>query len=641
MGGPTWPPTPEDAHAATIEEYGELARRIIGGAETDDEAEAALLAHFLFAPPQRELGDLADSGTPLSAVQGHLTPWLRMVTGLDFQLAIAIPAGTDGEDLYLPSAAPGPVEPEQDERIFRTMALMQLGLIRFGLLSQRRFLAELHGDWVLRSVWTLLAARYVVRRWSSSWPGIARDFRQVQAMPKATALRVGHQTVPSEGLPQAFHPLYEGLVGGTDDPAGSSAAAGGPAREAAAAVDAIDTDGAAPLVLMGQAQRLREHLRGLRLGPPPLPLYVGLLRPAWMLEDLPAQMAAAEEWRKGNKPLRPLLAAIKRKGRGAEVAAKLKQRLGRGGPDIDAEWEEELRPPKAASDEGSTYDEWDDSRGLYRADATRVLELDAPIGPIEHYQRMVDTHATEISRVRREFAALRVEERWRHAQPDGTDLDLNRVVAAMADIQAGYSPRTDWYARFERRPRSISLLTMVDLSGSTQGATIHAERTALLLFAEGLRSLDIPHAFFGFSGKGARACHWQRIKSWQDAYGPDVCKRIAHLQPGGATRLGAFVRHATAILDRRPEERRVLMLISDGRPEDGDGYRGAGAVRDTALAVRAARRAGIFTFCMSVGGRGEEASYLTDIFGRGRYMILDDPRTLPVRLPEVFRGLMR
>ncbi len=95
MGGPTWPPTPEAALAATVEEYGALAADVIRHATTDEEAEIALLAHFLFAEPQRELGNLADSGTPLQALQGHLVPWLRMITGLDFPLSIATPSGTD------------------------------------------------------------------------------------------------------------------------------------------------------------------------------------------------------------------------------------------------------------------------------------------------------------------------------------------------------------------------------------------------------------------------------------------------------------------------------------------------------------------------------------------------------------------
>jgi Mg-chelatase subunit ChlD len=635
MAGPTWPPTPEAAEAATIEEYGELARRVIGHAETDEDAELALLSHFLFAPPQRELGDFGDGGTPLQAVQGHLVPWLRMITGLDFHLALAVPAGTDGEDLYLPGVVPGPVEPELDAAIYRSMALIQLGLVRFGLLRQRGFLAELHSDWVLRSCWTLLATHYITARWRQLWPGTGREFDQVRGSPKATALRVGHQTVPSAGLPAAFLPLYQGLVDGLD----ADGLEGACARDAVAAVRGIGSDAAAPLILIGQAQRVREQLLSLRLGPPPLPLYLGLLRPAWMLEDLPAQMAAASEWRKGNKPLRPLLAAVARRGRSSEVAAKLRRRLSSGQSQPD--WSEDLRPPREASDAGHFYDEWDPGRGCYRAAATRVVEVDAATGPIEAYSRILSARSGEIAAVRREFAALKVEERWRSAQPDGADLDMNRLVSAMADIQAGQTPKVDWYRRFERRPRSACILTLVDLSGSTQGGVIHAEKAAMVLFSEGLRTLDLPHAFFGFSSEGPRLCRWHRIKRWDEASGDEVHKRIANLRPGGGTRLGAFIRHATAVLGARPEERRILMLVSDGRPEDGDAYRGRAGIEDSALAVRTARKAGIHTFCLSLDKREGAEVYLRQIFSQGHFLICEKPESLPMRLPEVFRGLVR
>jgi nitric oxide reductase NorD protein len=637
MAAPTWPPTPLDAMAATVEEYGELARRVIGGAETDEDAELALLSHFLFAAPQVQLNDLSGSGTPLVAVQEHLLLWLRMVSGLKPRLSIAIPAGTDGADLYLPSAVAGPVEPELDAAIYRSMALMQLGLVRFGLLKQRAVLVELHTDWVLRSCWSLLAARYVMRRWAGLWPGTAADFVQVASSAKATQLRVGHQAVPSVGLPAAFVPLYRGLAPllGQDRPADPVA------EEATAAVDQIELDAAAPLVLIGAAQRVREHLGRLRLGPPPLPEWIGLLRPAWMLDDLPAELAASSEWRQGNKPLRPLLAAMARRGAGAQLAAKLKRRLGSSSAEAAPEWTEDLRPPRTASDEGDTYEEWDSGISAYRADAVRVLTTEAPTGPIEAYTRITAARSGEIIAVRREFAALRVEERWRSAQPDGSDLDLNRLISAMADIQAGQTPKTDWYRRFERRPHSVAILTLADLSGSTQGAVIHAEREALVLFSEGLRALDLPHAFMGFSSKGPRHCTLQTIKDWDQPTDDQVCKRIANLRPGGGTRLGAFIRHAAALLGARPEARRVLILLSDGRPEDGEAYRGRAGVEDSALAVRTARRAGVHTFCISMDEREGAQDYLRQIFGAGHFLICKRPEALPVRLPEVFRSMLR
>ena len=110
-------------------------------------------------------------------------------------------------------------------------------------------------------------------------------------------MRVGHQPVPARGMPDAFRPLYEGLIDGVEP----ADATGDLAREAVALVEAISTDAAAPLVLMGQAQRLRQHFLALRLGPPPLPAFAGLLRPAWIMEDLATEMQAAQETQRIDK----------------------------------------------------------------------------------------------------------------------------------------------------------------------------------------------------------------------------------------------------------------------------------------------------------------------------------------------------
>jgi Mg-chelatase subunit ChlD len=638
MGGPVWPPSPEQGDVETIEEYGDLARAVIAGAESDEDAEAALLSHFLYAAPPAELQGFEDAGTTLDSLLGQLHPWLRMVSGMDFGIAYGQPAGTDGEHLYLPRALPQPENKRTDLRFFRCAALVQLGLIRFGLLSRRGVLAELHSDWMLRGIWQLLATRYIVRIWSADWPGIAADFRELQECPRATEMRVGHQPVPKQGMPEAFRPLYTGLVSGMA-PAGP---AGDLAKAAIEAVDSIASRAAAPLVLLGHAQHLRQHFFALRLGPPPLPAMAGLLRPAWIMEDLAADMRAASEWKQGSKPLQPLLRAMRKGGLRGAVAGKLKERLvgANPAPNPDQVFVDDYRPLHR-KDEGDRYDEWDSTRGVMRVRFTRVLTEDAQSGPLSAYTRIAETNAGEIARIRRAFAALRIEERWHHGQPDGSDIDLDRCIAAMVDVQAGFTPRTNWYKRFTHEARPLSVLTLVDLSGSTQGNVIRMERTAIVLFAEGLQVLGCPHAFLGFSGQGAEGCRIHRIKDFDDPTDDEVKKRMAHLHAGEGTRLGAYIRHASHQLERRTEDRRVLLLLSDGRPEDGDAYRGHIGVDDTALAVRAARQSGIFVFCVSLDNREGADKYLKNIFGVGRYLNLESPDQLPARLPEVFRDFVR
>ncbi len=688
MGAPTV--SGDDTLKQTMEEYGLSAADLGLAAETDDDAEQALLARFLFEPPQRQAVTGERNGLALDRVVKQLTALLRMLSGRTFSVAYSDPPSTDNLNIYLPRAVPAPEEPALDLLLYRAMGLVQVGFIQHGILQERVVLAEIHRDWVLRSCYHLLAARYVLRAWAQEYPGLREDLRRVALLEKAGQMRVNVTPVPRDGMPGAFVPLYEGLA--TCLNWRTPGADGDPARAAVRAVDALPLPGAggqAPpqrppdpsrgnpaltSVLLREARTLREHFRRLRLGPPPLPWFLGIIRPEWILADLARDIAYEQEWKKGNKPLRQLYEAMARnKGSGLPPAAAAPEPPKQGfrarllaklaGPDtsnapaygklrdehveraraetVDAREELLESAVKPGEDGSREYDEWDDAAGIYRFAAVKVIEVEAPTGALGGYERVVQANQRQIKEIRRKFASLRVEERWLHGQRDGTELDLNRAIAAVTDLAAGQQPDDHVYARFVRERETVAILTLVDLSGSTQGHVIHLEQEALVLFAEGLRTLDFPHAFYGFGNTHPAECPVQRIKGFDEPYGEAVFKRMGNLRPNGATRLGAYLRHAGWQLANRPQSRRVLMLVSDGKPEDRGEYRGKQGLRDTAMAVAEIRRLGVHVFCISLDAAEGAETWLRDVFGAGRYLLLDDVDALPTRLPEVFRGLIR
>ncbi|MFN7142487.1 MAG: nitric oxide reductase activation protein NorD [Myxococcota bacterium] len=687
MGAPTV--SGEDTLKETMEEYGVTAAELGLEAESDDDAEQALLARFLFEPPKRQAVTGERNGLALDRVVKQLTAFLRMISGHAFTVAYSDPPATDNLNVYLPRAVPAPEAPELDLLLYRAMGLVQVGFIRHGVLRERAILAEIHRDWVLRSCYHLLAARYVLRKWAEEYPGLRDDLRRVALLEKAGQMRVNFTPVPRDGMPGAFVPLYEGLATCLNwrEPGPE----GDPARAAVRVVDRLDLPGAGggppatpPLaprgpdavtaVLLREARTLREHFRKLRLGPPPLPWFLGIIRPEWILADLARDIAYEQEWKKGNKPLRQLYEAMARnKGAGAlptppapeapkqGFRARLLAKL--AGPDTSnapaygrlrdehveqqraaaaPRAEDELAtPPKPGEDGAREYDEWDDAAGAYRFAAVKVQEVEAATGPLGGYERIVQANQRQIKEIRRKFEALRVEERWLHGQPDGTELDLNRAVQAMTDLAAGQQPDDRVYKRFVRSRETVAILTLVDLSGSTQGHVIHLEQEALVLFAEGLKTLAFPHAFYGFGNTHPAECHLHRIKGFDEPYGEPVYKRMGNLRANGATRLGAYLRHAGWLLANRPQSRRVLMVVSDGKPEDRGEYRGKQGLRDTAMAVAEVRRLGVHVHGISLDAAEGADAWLKEVFGAGRYLKLDAVDSLPVRLPEVFRGLVR
>src|SRR5690606_1545063 len=125
------------------------------------------------------------------------------------------------------------------------------------------------------------------------------------------------------------------------------------------------------------------------------------------------------------------------------------------------------------------------------------------------------------------------------------------------------------------------------------------------------------------------------VKRFDEPYGNAVALRIASLEPERYTRVGAAVRHATALLMRQPASHRLLLLLSDGKPNDVDEYEGRYGVEDTYRAVTEARLQGVYPFCLTIDRRA--AAYLPRIFGANQYAMLPRPELLPTVLLDWMR----
>jgi nitric oxide reductase NorD protein len=190
----------------------------------------------------------------------------------------------------------------------------------------------------------------------------------------------------------------------------------------------------------------------------------------------------------------------------------------------------------------------------------------------------------------------------------------------------------------------LAITLLVDISGSTDSwvsagrRVIDVEREALLLVCLALDSLREPYSVLGFSGQGARGVVVREIKRFDEPYSDTVALRIAGLEPEHYTRAGAALRHAAAVLMRQPVRHRLLLLLSDGKPNDDDVYEGRYGVEDLRQAVVEARLQGISPFCLTIDRSA--ASYLARIFGLHHYVLLREPERLPGALLTWLRRLV-
>jgi len=178
---------------------------------------------------------------------------------------------------------------------------------------------------------------------------------------------------------------------------------------------------------------------------------------------------------------------------------------------------------------------------------------------------------------------------------------------------------------------------MVDMSGSTKGWINDAEREALVLLCEALETLGDRYAIYGFSGITRKRCEVYRIKRFEEPYSDSVQARISGIQPQDYTRMGVAIRHLSQLLSGVDARTKLLITLSDGKPDDYTDYRGAYGIEDTRQALFEARRDGIHPFCVTIDD--EAAEYLPHMYGAANYVLVNDVRQLPAKLSDIYRRL--
>jgi nitric oxide reductase NorD protein len=294
---------------------------------------------------------------------------------------------------------------------------------------------------------------------------------------------------------------------------------------------------------------------------------------------------------------------------------------------------------------GVAYPEWDYRTGEYHAARAVVRERVARSGDEAWAVRVLRDRAREVQQVRRRFERLRPQRLRFRRQPDGPEVDLGAYVTLHADLSAGCATDDRLYEDVRAARRGVAIALLVDVSGSTdswvsgQRRIIDVEKEALLLVCEALDALGDRYMVLGFSGEGPGQISVHTVKRFDERNGTAVRRRIAGLEPDRYTRLGAAIRHATACLTRESAQHRLLLTLSDGKPNDVDLYEGRYGVEDTRQAVAEARLQGLHPFCLTVDR--EAPVYMPRVFGASGYAVLRDAERLPQVLVDVVRRLIR
>ncbi len=312
---------------------------------------------------------------------------------------------------------------------------------------------------------------------------------------------------------------------------------------------------------------------------------------------------------------------------------------------LSVDVEQRLKPESAVSAERTVrYPEWDYSIQDYRVNRCRVIERPADAGSDDGIETILASRRSEIASLRKLFESLRpVAYRRVAGQQEGDDPDLDAVVRRAAELRAGLEGSDRVYIRRDKRDRSVAAAFLVDISGSTsrklEGGrrVIDIEKESLVLLCEALEAVGDQYGLYAYSGEGAASVDFFVVKDFDDRLGTVAAHRLGGLGPQRQNRDGAAIRHASAKLLKWSAKHRLLILLSDGRPLDGENYKDDYAVEDTKKALQEARRHGIHPFCVTIDR--ETTEYQRRMYGDVRFVVIDRVESLPTRLPNVYRRL--
>jgi hypothetical protein len=642
----------------------------------------------------------ADGTAALADVQAELAKLVLMLSG---QRARPVPAGAftlrpplapadDAEAVPLPGTVALLATWEENARLYHVVAALAAGRREFGTEGARGALAaraSAGAPAALEPLFRLTDGWRVAARLAAVYPGLAADLRWAG---DAIVARAGAALPGAEAALDAVFALalagpgpvprwLAGLTAAVGPALAPLAAPGATALDALAAAESL-----APLFAATTATALAGALAAAEetlaldgggadvFGTPGDDAAAGNApadeppRDAAVDASVPLD-GVADDTVEGGRALTPdelaqLLAAgaALREAHGAGAQAPglwVTQLLGKqlgaaarvaeSGAPLEAPRLARPSPPPGAVWE---YDEWDHCIADYRPRWCRLREVDLGGDAGTFFAATLAHRAALVAEVRRHQQRVPPERRRRvRGLEDGEDVDLTAAVEARADRRAQRPPRTKLYVARRLDEREVATLFLLDMSASTDdaagrgagGRIIDIVKETLVVTAAALEEIGDAYAIYGFSGQGRDNVEVYPVKGFGEPLGPAVRARIGAIEPRGSTRMGTAIRHAIGKLRAAGASARHLLLLSDGFPQDldygTDRQSHTYGIRDTAVALREAERAGVRPFCVTVDLAGHD--YLREMCDPERYLVIEDVTDLPRELPKTYRRVVR
>lgn len=290
---------------------------------------------------------------------------------------------------------------------------------------------------------------------------------------------------------------------------------------------------------------------------------------------------------------------------------------------------------------GHFIDEWDYQKNTYLKNYVHIKP-----NITQHYDciELPKRLKKSVRKVQNELDLMHLERVKNAHLPYGDELNLDQWIAFSAQenkVQQSHN----FFESYEKKTRDISTLILADISLSTEAGissdtrVIDMIKDGLMVFSEALKKLKDSFAIYAFSSLKNTNVHFHIVKNFKEPYNDSIRGRIDTLKPGYYTRLGASIRESVAILKQQQSSQKLLLIISDGKPNDVDKYDGRYGIEDTKKAILEAKQQGITPFCITIDLEAKD--YLPYLFGKQGFVVIKNSNKLPSALPDIYLNLTK
>lgn len=287
---------------------------------------------------------------------------------------------------------------------------------------------------------------------------------------------------------------------------------------------------------------------------------------------------------------------------------------------------------------GIPYPEWDYKRRVFRDNWCYVQETNSEYGNAEWGVVTESKHKALILDLKKKVAHIATETLRTKRQPIGSEFDIDALVMREVDLRNRRTPDDNLYVDRRRRLHDVTALILMDRSFSTDGylngkRVLDIIRETIFCVGEVLDVFIEDFSIATFSSNTRQNCSFDWVKTFEEPW-MSTRNRLGSLQANGYTRMGPALRHAHEVLINRPTERKVTILVTDGRPCDYDRYEGTYGIRDIKHAIETGKKHGITTHAFAVEERAKE--FFPAMFTPSHFHIIPKPEALTDSLCNLF-----